>query len=303
MHSENSEFTGDTDVTRDAAQPGATDTVAPSEPVWPAHEYQATEEDLQFFRQWFNDYVATFASEDPEIQTNIELKRDHTLRVCRASQEVGQDLNLSQNDLRLAEIAALFHDIGRFEQFARHRTFSDKRSFNHAAFGVGVLIKNDVLSRLGIFEQELIIKSISSHNMLELPDEDDESVRLHQRLLRDADKLDIWWVVTDYYRERAAGKINPGLELNQPDTPGISPAVFERIMNGETVLFADLQNLNDFKLLQVGWVFDVNFAPTLRRLKERGYLDSIRSHLPDDENVNELFDCVNNYIEQRLNTA
>ncbi|NLF97610.1 MAG: HD domain-containing protein [Candidatus Riflebacteria bacterium] len=207
------------------------------------------------------------------------------------------------NDLRLAEIAALFHDIGRFEQFARHRTFSDKRSFNHAAFGVGVLIKNDVLSRLGIFEQELIIKSISSHNMLELPDEDDESVRLHQRLLRDADKLDIWWVVTDYYRERAAGKINPGLELNQPDTPGISPAVFERIMNGETVLFADLQNLNDFKLLQVGWVFDVNFAPTLRRLKERGYLDSIRSHLPDDENVNELFDCVNNYIEQRLNTA
>jgi len=139
--------------------------------------------------------------------------------------------------------------------------------------------------------------------MLELPDEDDESVRLHQRLLRDADKLDIWWVVTDYYRERAAGKINPGLELNQPDTPGISPAVFERIMNGETVLFADLQNLNDFKLLQVGWVFDVNFAPTLRRLKERGYLDSIRSHLPDDENVNELFDCVNNYIEQRLNTA
>ena len=74
-------------------------------------------------------------------------------------------------------------------------------------------------------------------------------------------------------------------------------------MNGETVLFADLQNLNDFKLLQIGWVFDVKFAPTLRRLKERGYLDMIRSHLPDDENVNELFDCVNNYIEQRLNNA
>ena len=294
---------GNTDETRDAAQSGVAETAARCAPVQPAHEYRATEEDLLYFKNWFSEYVDTFASEDPEIQTNIDLKRDHTLRVCRASREIGLDLNLSQNDLRLAEIAALFHDIGRFEQFTRHRTFSDKRSFNHAAFGVGVLIKNDVLSRLGIFEQELIIKSISSHNMLELPDEDDDTVRLHQRLLRDSDKLDIWWVVTDYYRERATGKINPGLELNQPDTPGISEAVFERIMNGETVLFADLQNLNDFKLLQVGWVFDVNFAPTLRRLKERGYLDMIRSHLPDDENVNELFDCVNNYIEQRLNTA
>ncbi len=300
MRTENSEFISNTDETRDETQTDAAVSLVNSVPV---HEYRATEEDLLYFKKWFADYVATFTSEDPEVQTNIDLKREHTLRVCRASREIGLDLNLSPNDLRLAEIAALFHDIGRFEQFTRHRTFSDKRSFNHAAFGVGLLIKSDVLSRLGIFEQELIIKSISSHNMLELPDEDDETIRLHQRLLRDADKLDIWWVVSDYYRERAAGKINPGLELNQPDTPGISPAVFERIMNGETVLFADLQNLNDFKLLQIGWVFDVNFAPTLRRLKERGYLDMIRSHLPDDENVNELFDCVNNYIEQRLNNA
>jgi len=297
MHTEKSEFISDTDEIRGAVEAGATASAPRSVP---AHEYRATEEDLLYFKQWFSDYVATFASEDPEIQTNIDLKREHTLRVCRASREIGLDLNLSQNDLRLAEIAALFHDIGRFEQFTRHRTFSDKISFNHAAFGVGVLIKNDVLSRLGIFEQELMIKSISRHNMLELPDEDDETVRLHQRLLRDADKLDIWWVVTDYYRERAAGKINPGLELNQPDTPGISPAVFERIMNGETVLFADLNNLNDFKLLQVGWVFDVNFAPTLRLLKERCYLDMIRSYLPDNEEVNELFACVGNYIEQRL---
>lgn len=300
MRTENSEFISNTDETRDETQTDAAVSLVNSVPV---HEYRATEEDLLYFKKWFADYVATFTSEDPEVQTNIDLKREHTLRVCRASREIGLDLNLSPNDLRLAEIAALFHDIGRFEQFTRHRTFSDKRSFNHAAFGVGLLIKSDVLSRLGIFEQELIIKSISSHNMLELPDEDDETIRLHQRLLRDADKLDIWWVVSDYYRERAAGKINPGLELNQPDTPGISPAVFERIMNGETVLFADLQNLNDFKLLQIGWVFDVNFAPTLRRLKERGYLDMIRSHLPDDENVNELFDCVNNYIEQRLNNV
>ncbi|NLF97329.1 MAG: hypothetical protein GX569_11355 [Candidatus Riflebacteria bacterium] len=99
MHSENSEFMGNTDETRDSAQPGAVETDAYSAPVQTAHEYLATEEDLQYFKNWFSDYVATFASEDPEIQINIDLKRDHTLRVCRASREIGLDLNLSQNVL------------------------------------------------------------------------------------------------------------------------------------------------------------------------------------------------------------
>ncbi|PKL43477.1 MAG: HD family phosphohydrolase [Candidatus Riflebacteria bacterium HGW-Riflebacteria-1] len=257
-------------------------------------------EDLKYFKDWFDAYVETFVSDDPEVKMNIDLKYQHTQRVCRAAVEIATDLGLVGPDLWLAETAALFHDVGRFEQFWRYRTFSDKRSVNHAAFGVGILRGKDILLRLNESERILIFKSIALHNQAVLSDALDSRSILHARLLRDADKLDIWWVATDYYQQRTSGKINAGLELHLPDSPGISPEVYTSIMNGETVLFEDLKTLNDFKLLQTGWVYDINFAPTLRRLRERGYLNVLQAFLPDCTEVKNVFASVNSYIDKRL---
>lgn len=259
-----------------------------------------TSTDFPHFKNWFDSYVGTFASDDPAIQTNIDLKYQHTQRVCRAAVNIGKDLGLDERNLCLAEIAALFHDVGRFEQFKRYRTFSDKRSINHAAFGVEILRDKSVLSHLDKSEQNLIIGSILLHNRAILADDGDDRSLLHSRLLRDADKLDIWWVVTDYYRQKAAGVNNEGLELDLADTPGISPEVYKNIINGKTILFDSLKNLNDFKLLQVGWVYDINFLPTLRRLKERGYLKMLQSFLPDSEEVRDIFTAVFHHIDSRL---
>ncbi|EKD82732.1 MAG: metal-dependent phosphohydrolase, partial [uncultured bacterium] len=261
-----------------------------------------TSEDLKHFKNWFDAYVENFVSDDPEVKMNIDLKYQHTLRVCNAAVEIATDLGLAGPDLCLAETAALFHDVGRFEQFWRYRTFSDKRSVNHASFGVGILRGNDVLLRLSESERILILKSIAFHNQAVLSEGLDDRCLLHARLLRDADKLDIWRVATDYYRQRASGTINAGLELNLPDTPGISPEVHKSLINGQTVLFENLRNLNDFKLLQVGWAYDINFVPTLQRLKDRGYLDDLQSFLPDCAEVREVFAAVMHNIAIRLNS-
>ncbi|MBL7226115.1 MAG: HD domain-containing protein [Desulfobacteraceae bacterium] len=51
----------------------------------------------------------------------MDLKADHTSRVCEAIVNIGRSLDLSREDLCLAEAAALLHDIGRFEMpFPRH---------------------------------------------------------------------------------------------------------------------------------------------------------------------------------------
>lgn len=157
-----------------------------------------------------------------------------------------------------------------------------------------------MLASLSKAEQDLIITSISFHNRAFLAEDLDDRCLLHSRLLRDADKLDIWRVATDYYRQKVNGKHNKALELNLPDTPDITPAVYQSIMRGETVLFEDLKNLNDFKLLQTGWVYDVNFAPTLRYLKKRGYLNILQKHLPDSEEIKNVFASVADYIDSRL---
>jgi len=74
-------------------------------------------------KKWFTSYVQTFKYKDLELQQNIDLKKDHTRRVCEEIINLGEQLGLNEDELRLAEIIALLHDIGRFEQYARYKTF------------------------------------------------------------------------------------------------------------------------------------------------------------------------------------
>ena len=118
-------------------------------------------------------------------------------------------------------------------------------------------------------------------------------------MLRDADKLDIWQVFAQYYRN-GGEKENSVLIHNFPDTPGISPKIYSELIATRIANYTDVENLNDFKLLQVGWVYDVNYGPTFRRIHERGCLDSIRSALPDSQQVENIFSAARAYLNARL---
>jgi putative nucleotidyltransferase with HDIG domain len=110
-------------------------------------EAMISKKSLNELKAWFSNYVRTFYDENPEVQQNIVLKEEHTLRVCSEIVAIGQDLELNQNELRLAEIIALLHDIGRFEQYRNYGTFSDSRSENHAELGVKIIEREDLLIR------------------------------------------------------------------------------------------------------------------------------------------------------------
>src|SRR5512138_1724073 len=91
---------------------------------------------LSFCHSWFEEYVDDFRSSEREIQENIELKIGHTFRVCENITNIASSLDLSGEDIILAEVIALFHDVGRFEQLCQHKTFSDGISLDHAALGL-----------------------------------------------------------------------------------------------------------------------------------------------------------------------
>ena len=251
-------------------------------------QIKVNKENLRDIKTWLEKYIHTYKNKGPDIQENIGLKEDHTKRVCNEILILGKRLGLNDDELRLAEIIALLHDVGRFEQYARYGTFKDGKSVNHAELGIQILEKNGVLRNLNPSIQDLVKRSINYHNHVSLPVEETEACLFYSRLLRDADKLDIWKVVTDYY-QRKNRKRNTGLELELPDTPGVSEKVVEAIRNKEAVNMKDLKNLNDFKLLQAGWIFDINFEPSLEIIKERRYLEKIEAALPDLPETNEIF--------------
>ncbi len=256
-------------------------------------------EDLQGLKDWFFQYVHSFYSQNPLIQKPLKLKEDHSLRVGTEILNIGRELALSAQDLRIAEAMALFHDIGRFAQITRYQTFVDGKSANHAALGVQVLEQEKVLAALTDATQALILKAVSYHNRLNIPAGESPECVFYSRLLRDADKVDILALFSRYYREGPEER-SSAVELDLPDRPEVSADVLATLQQGAVVSNRQLKTLNDFKLLQLAWVYDINFPPTLRIIRERHYLKNIRDTLPVSEQIDRIYARMLSFLEEKL---
>jgi len=253
--------------------------------------------DLDYFRRWFFEYVNRFFSPDSFVQENIELKIKHTGKVCENILLLAKSEKISEKECMLAETIALFHDLGRFEQFVKYKTFRDSESENHAALGVKILKKEKVLSRLSEEEEKLILKAVEYHNLMEIPGNIEPSSKLHffSRLIRDADKIDILRLASEEYAEE--GKhLNPALELYLPDARGYSEPIVSEILNNRMAKIADMKNRNDVKLLRLSWIFDINFPETFSLLKNYGYLEAIMSSLHETKETGILRRHFENYL-------
>ncbi|MBN2384780.1 HD domain-containing protein [bacterium] len=260
------------------------------------------EEKLDALKQWFSHYVQSFQGYQSKIRRNIDLKEQHTRRVVLEIIAIGKKLSLTRDELRLAEIIALLHDLGRFEQFARYQTFKDQASENHAALGITIIKKQGVLESFEPMYQDIILQAIKNHNQPYLPPDMTGPILFYSKLIRDADKLDIWRVVIEYYYRKNSPK-NEALELDLPDTPGFSTEVMQDMLLKKNVSINHVKNLNDFKLLQMSWAFDINFQPTRETIQQRGYIEMLRGVLPASPDIDALLQTINSSLFQEPTLA
>lgn len=258
---------------------------------------------LPTLKGWFETYVRGFFSEDAMVQKNINMKKSHTHRVCDIIVDIGNSLALSPEDLGIAEITALLHDVGRFEQYKRYGTFVDHRSEDHAALGLGIIQTHRILKELEGDTTKLILQAVKYHNRIALPRGEGHRTLFFSKLLRDADKIDIWRVVTNHY-QRAVRDANPAVELDLSRDDQISDSAFETVMNGGLIKTTDLKTLNDFKVLQMGWIYDINYPRTFEMIREKGYLELIRDTLPTNSSrVAAIYNRVNGYLTHHLDKS
>ena len=98
--------------------------------------------DNRMAKEEFEKYLDDYDSENDKVK----LKIVHTYGVVAQSTEVTGRMGLSKEDVSLARIIALLHDIGRFEQLKRYDSFMPD-TMNHASYGVQVLFGEGMIRR------------------------------------------------------------------------------------------------------------------------------------------------------------
>ena len=73
----------------------------------------------------FKKYLKNYNVEDG----SIALKIRHTYEVVNKSEYIAEGLKLDKENIELAKIIALLHDLGRFEQIKKFKEFNDKNIY------------------------------------------------------------------------------------------------------------------------------------------------------------------------------
>ena len=255
---------------------------------------------LDKLRIWFDDYVAGFYGDDETVNANIKLKDDHSRRTCKEMLYLADELGLDENQKLISETIALLHDIGRFEQFVKYRMYSDAKSVDHCLLGLEVLEKNQALDGIDLQEKLLIEKAIEYHGCKELPPGLDGECLLFSKLIRDADKLDAYYVLLKYYEQYRENPQEFKLGLELPDVSGYSADAISELLSGQCLDNRKVRKLNDLKLSLLSWVYDVNFTSTLKRIKQCGYLEKLIGFLPTDEDIERIGEKILKYVDFKI---
>ncbi|NOZ24659.1 MAG: HD domain-containing protein [Nitrospirae bacterium] len=254
---------------------------------------EATER-LALLRDWFSGFTRSFSFTNEDDQRNISLKIKHTHEVCKNIRQIATGETTDGSKVLTAETIGLLHDIGRFPQYARFRTFDDRISVNHGELGADIISTEGLLRDFPGDEQEVITYAVRFHNAFSIPPTADSRKGFFLRLVRDADKLDIWRVFIEYYSGPRAERASAAA-IGLPELDGYSDEVLYHLQRRQVVPLSKVKSLNDYKLLQLSWIYDLHFKSSYRLLLERAYIERITAHLPRTDEIRKLSESLKEF--------
>ena len=258
-------------------------------------EKQELHIDFKVAKAAFEKYLDEYDRTDDKIH----LKIVHTYCVVDAAEEIATRMHLREEDVQLAKIIGLLHDIGRFEQIKRLHSF-EPGTMDHAMYGADLLFGPEQMIRRFVKDpsfDQLICVAIAKHSDFKLEGIEDERTLLHARLIRDADKL-------DNCRVKLEASIEAMLGVSE-EVAGeglISPAVWESCLRRESVLSADRHVPVDYWVSYLAQYYDINFPETCEIIEEEDYITKIAGRLTYQEQdtrtkLHILTEDLNRYLE------
>ena len=216
----------------------------------------------------FDEYVSNYDPDNPLIH----LKVIHSYKVAEIAERIARSLN-NEELVDFAWLLGLLHDIGRFEQVRRYDTFVDSQSVDHAELGADILFKEDLIDRFPTETlpdgwRQTAETAIRQHNKLAIAEGLDERTKIFSEILRDADKVDIFRVLSEIPYADRHGSGGPVL----PETDEVSPEVMACVREHRCVPSGVRKTRFDKRVSHCCFAFELVFEESRKIVSEQGNL-------------------------------
>ena len=232
----------------------------------------------------FNEYIKNYDLKEPYIK----LKYDHSFRVMKLMENYARLLNYSEEDVYIAKLIGILHDIGRFPQYTKYASDIDCQTMDHADYGVKELFKN---GKIKMFTQDesiypILEFAIKNHNKLNIPEQSDERILKFTKLIRDIDKLDIIYLL-GYLKE----------EHYKITKEPITKEVLDEFYSNQQIDITKCKIDNDWIVAQLAFTYDINNDIVLKEYKRNltYYINNL-----DKEIFKNITDHIMKYIDERI---
>lgn len=227
--------------------------------------------------QAFRDYVTNYDISN----VKVALKISHTFRVAEISEKIAKTLETI--DSQLAWLLGLLHDIGRFEQITKFGTFKDAFSVDHAELGADILFRENLIEKFP-YEgpendwQKITEIAIRAHNKLKIPEGLPEKIKIYANILRDADKTDIFRVLTE-----------PPYDKKDLANLTVRDEILLCVREHRCVPRAAVEvNALEALLAQCSMSFEIVYPETKKIITEQGYLKKLLDSITNQNIRNEF---------------
>lgn len=256
--------------------------------------------DITKAKKVFKEYIKKY---DP-TNGKIAIKIAHMYRVAEIAKNTAKYLRLSDEDVRLAELIGLLHDIGRFEQIKQFNTFDDKKSINHGELGIKILFQDNLIRQFieDTCYDRIIYLAIINHNKNQslLTKDVTKRERLHMNIIRDSDTLDILNIIID---DNADKKALYDKEDLTDET--LSDEIYNEFMKVRELDYGKIKNSADLLITRYMFIWNMNYNYALQEIKNRQYLEKLYNKFiykdkKTMDRITEIYDMTSRYMNKKL---
>ena len=229
---------------------------------------------------------------------NLERKQKHSLRVMQISERIAKFLELSQEEIKLATLIGLLHDIARFEQYTKYKNFRDLDSTDHGDYGAEIL-QHDMRKYIETTQyDEIIKKAIKNHNKYKIEEGLSAKEEIFAKIIRDADKIDIFYESVEMFWQGREHIV---------ENSTITEDLIEQFNNCVQIKRRKERrpenSINEIVSV-IAFIFDMNFKESFKIIKNQNYINKIlnRYNIKDEYTKNEIEKIrikANRYIEEK----